>query len=70
MCSYTEDTIKYTDNFGKDDNKTRQASLGDVDKSNILIIGHYMDHFFIDEEINVSELWVKNYNERKACEKF
>ena len=61
MCSYTEDTIKYTDNFGKD---------GDVDKSNILIIGHYMDHFFIDEEINVSELWVKNYNERKACEKF
>ena len=40
------------------------------DLASVLVIGLYRDHFFIDEEIEVSENWISKYNELKDVEKF
>lgn len=48
ICFYGDDSIKYINHNLTDD----------VDKDSVVVLGLYKDHFFIDEEIDVSEYWI------------
>ena len=39
------------------------CKAADKDSKDVLIIGLYESHFFIDEEIAVSKYWIDHYND-------
>lgn len=55
ICNYKEnDTIEYiTYNFEA------------INETKFLLLGLYKEHFFLDEEIDVSTFWIDNYLENK-----
>jgi hypothetical protein len=36
----------------------------------MLVLGLFKEHFFIDENVNISTFWVKNFIENKANKEF
>lgn len=61
VCVYGDDSIKYVDNYSKEDA---------VDTKTVPIFGLYKQHFFIDEEVNISEVWVQNFDKCHHISKF